>query len=281
MVNEKEIRIRDLIRISTISFAIILGVDITSILVLGGITSWDGFNVDLCMLAVEVMTVYLLISNMKISKEDVMKLWVDFTKKVNIKEIIGRLLNLQIIQMGVMWLVIGIFLLIDISLANKILNSSSSQEMLYTGNILINSISIVIIAPIIEELIYRKVIFKRLSKKLNTTFGTILSSIFFGLCHAKDSIFFATLFGVVLCILYLKYKNILVPMFLHFLNNFMTTIILLTSVGEENNEVTNFIPEDAVVFLSIGAIATVIGVFFYIRFIKRNRSYLKNLKIIA
>nr|WP_286184224.1 CPBP family intramembrane glutamic endopeptidase [Clostridium sp. CCUG 7971] len=131
------------------------------------------------------------------------------------------------------------------------------------------------IAPILEEIIYRKVIFIRLSKKTNKGIGLILSSIIFGLSHAKESMFFAILFGIVLCILYLKYENILVPIFLHFINNLMSTLILLGSLGKKSSGATTFVYQGSRSYLIFGSISTIIGLYFYIRYINKNKAYLK------
>ncbi|WP_042274766.1 CPBP family intramembrane glutamic endopeptidase [[Clostridium] dakarense] len=270
MIIRKEVRIRDVIGILFLSAMIIFGLYLLFTFLIG-----IDIDKDIYILAMGILMIFMLLITMITSKNHVKCLLSDFKNKLNFKEICGRYLNSWAITIGVEYLLVGIFILINTSSANEILNTSSSKEMLYTGNLIINSIKVVMIAPILEEIIYRKVIFTRLAKKTNISIGVILSSIIFGLSHAKDSMFFAILFGVVLCILYLKYENILVPIFLHFMNNLMSTLILLVTLGKQNNEVTTVVNQNSIPYLIFGSIVTIIGLYFYIRYINKNKAYLK------
>lgn len=274
---KKEIRIRDLILIQVIVFILIVIIDVSLELLTLRWFSYR-YSEDISTLLIDIMTLFMLMIMIRPSREYIKRLFKDYKKCLNIKEIIGRYINSSIINMGLSYLLIGAFIFINVNIANEILNTSSSQDMLYSGSIIINSISIVIIAPILEEIIYRKVIFKRLAKKTNVVIGIILSSIIFGLCHASDSMVFAILFGVILCVLYKKYNNILIPMSLHFFNNLMSTILLLTSGTQDNREVITLVQQDSYGFLIIGAIASIIGFYFYIRYIYKNRKYIANRK---
>ena len=274
---KKEIRIRDLILIQVIVFILIVIIDVSLELLTLRWFSYR-YSEDISTLLIDIMTLFMLMIMIRPSREYIKSLFKDYKKCLNIKEIIGRYINSSIINMGLSYLLIGAFIFINVNIANEILNTSSSQDMLYSGSIIINSISIVIIAPILEEIIYRKVIFKRLAKKTNVVIGIILSSIIFGLCHASDSMVFAILFGVILCVLYKKYNNILIPMSLHFFNNLMSTILLLTSGTQDNREVITLVQQDSYGFLIIGAIASIIGFYFYIRYIYKNRKYIANRK---
>lgn len=274
---KKEIRIRDLILIQVIVFILIVIIDVSLELLTLRWFSYR-YSEDISTLLIDIMTLFMLMIMIRPSREYIKRLFKDYKKCLNIKEIIGRYINSSIINMGLSYLLIGAFIFINVNIANEILNTSSSQDMLYSGSIIINSISIVIIAPILEEIIYRKVIFKRLAKKTNVVIGIILSSIIFGLCHASDSMVFAILFGVILCVLYKKYNNILIPMSLHFFNNLMSTILLLTSGTQDNREVITLVQQDSYGFLIIGVIASIIGFYFYIRYIYKNRKYIVNRK---
>ena len=269
---KKEIRIRDLILIQVIVFILIVIIDVSLELLTLRWFSYR-YSEDISTLLIDIMTLFMLMIMIRPSREYIKSLFKDYKKCLNIKEIIGRYINSSIINMGLSYLLIGAFIFINVNIANEILNTSSAQDMLYSGSIIINSISIVVIAPILEEIIYRKVIFKRLAKKTNVVIGIILSSIIFGLCHASDSMVFAILFGVILCVLYEKYNNILIPMSLHFFNNLMSTILLLTSGTQDSREVITLVQQDSYGFLIIGAIASIIGFYFYIRYIYKNRKY--------
>lgn len=82
---------------------------------------------------------------------------------------------------------------------------------------------IAIIAPFVEEIFFRGILFQRLSYKWGTTNGIILSSFFFAIPHGFDFIG-AFAFGVIACLLYLKSRSLWLPLFIHIANN---VIILL------------------------------------------------------
>ena len=82
-------------------------------------------------------------------------------------------------------------------------------------------ISIVLVSPIAEELIFRGIFLNKLKLIVPTVFAILISSLLFASLHSLGSIFSAFIFAVCMAILYLKSENILVPIFAHFLNNFI------------------------------------------------------------
>ena len=89
-------------------------------------------------------------------------------------------------------------------------------------------IVIVIIAPILEELIFRGLILDYLLKHKPEKTSILLSGLIFGLIHVSpDQVFFAFLGGIFLGYVYIKSQNILVPIFFHALNNALNFIYLL------------------------------------------------------
>lgn len=273
MRRRKEIKIREILFIEFIVFISLLIIDIA--LEFSPLQKiWSKYSYDIISLSSDIIILSILILLIRPSKLYIKYLITDFKKKLNIKELFGRYINGSIINMGTNSLVIGVFILVNVQLANEILNTSSSKDMLYDGSMITNIISIVIMAPILEELIFRKILFKRLAKKTNATIGIILSSVIFGLLHATDSMLSAMLFGVILCILYIKYDNILIPMSLHFSNNLIATLLLLSQC-QQDSEVTMLTQQDSYMFIGIGIVITVIGLYFYIRYIIKNKSYIK------
>jgi membrane protease YdiL (CAAX protease family) len=75
----------------------------------------------------------------------------------------------------------------------------------------------VIVAPIVEEFLFRGFLLHRFTIKWGIRTAVLASSFIFGILHAD--ILGAFLFGLVMCILYLKTGTILVPIFCHMLNN--------------------------------------------------------------
>lgn len=92
-------------------------------------------------------------------------------------------------------------------------------------------ISTIIISPICEELLFRGVFLNRLKLIVPTSFAIAITSILFGALHSYGSIISAIVFGVCMCIIYLKTKNILTCIFAHFLNNLLAEILFYADYG--------------------------------------------------
>ncbi|WP_304093559.1 CPBP family intramembrane glutamic endopeptidase [Methanobrevibacter ruminantium] len=86
-------------------------------------------------------------------------------------------------------------------------------------------ISSVILAPIIEELFFRGVLFNRLKIRTGIIAAMIISSALFAIGHEFGGITSAFLFGICMCIIYMKTDNILMTMSIHFLNNLVAVLL--------------------------------------------------------
>ncbi len=91
-------------------------------------------------------------------------------------------------------------------------------------------LTVVILSPIIEELLFRGIFLRRFNKELNVTLAILFTSVLFGFCHNFGGILGAILFGICVAILYIKSKNILVPIFAHFLNNLLSFLLALGGI---------------------------------------------------
>lgn len=97
--------------------------------------------------------------------------------------------------------------------------------------LLLYLLAVVILSPIIEETLFRGLILRRFNKELdNLTLAILISSILFGICHSFGGILGAILFGICVSILYIKSRNILVPIFAHFLNNLISFLLALSGI---------------------------------------------------
>ena len=81
-----------------------------------------------------------------------------------------------------------------------------------------------LIGPVIEEVLFRGIIFQRMAKKWNIPRGIIFSSLFFAVLHFPYNITGAFAFGVILCIMYLKTSSLILPIIAHILANTSETI---------------------------------------------------------
>ena len=116
-----------------------------------------------------------------------------------------------------------------------------------------SAIASIIFAPILEELIFRGVLFNRLKIRVGIVPAMILSSFLFAIGHDFGGIVSAFLFGICMCILYLKTDNIFITMSVHFLNNLLATFL------EVVNSDALFVHPPGLFILAIAvAIATVL-----------------------
>jgi membrane protease YdiL (CAAX protease family) len=81
-------------------------------------------------------------------------------------------------------------------------------------------INVVLIGPIIEEVIYRKIIFGSLNNKFSFAIAAVMSSTLFGIVHMSWELFLAYfLVGYILCYLYIKTNTLFAPIIVHGLLN--------------------------------------------------------------
>ncbi len=81
---------------------------------------------------------------------------------------------------------------------------------------LISGINTIIIAPIIEELAYRGIIFNYCRKKTSLLWAVLISASLFSIIHFNpEGIIFLLIYGVMFAIVYYKTNNLLIPILLH------------------------------------------------------------------
>ncbi|PLR98659.1 CPBP family intramembrane glutamic endopeptidase [Bacillus sp. T33-2] len=142
------------------------------------------------------------------------------------------------------WAVSGVFLaLIAQSVAANIesllgidMGSENTQQIIR----IIESFPIVIlvssiIGPILEEIVFRKIIFGSLYKRMNFFLSALISSVIFALAHFEPQhVLLYSAMGFTFAFLYVKTKRIIVPIFAHVAMN--TFVVLVQSVFREDIE---------------------------------------------
>ena len=130
----------------------------------------------------------------------------------------------------------------------------------------IDSIITIIFAPLLEELVFRGILFNRLKIRTGIIPAIIISSFIFGIGHEFGGMTSAFIFGICMCILYLKTDNILVPISVHFLNNVLATIINITGIDIILAQLPWIVPSLAI---------TLIGTFYLIKYVLKETKYVK------
>jgi membrane protease YdiL (CAAX protease family) len=87
----------------------------------------------------------------------------------------------------------------------------------------LNYISLVVMAPLVEEFSFRGILLHRWTQKWGMMPAILASSALFGIAH-PDPVG-ATVFGVAMCVLYLRTQTLVVPIVCHALNNGVAWLI--------------------------------------------------------
>ncbi|WP_174615771.1 CPBP family intramembrane glutamic endopeptidase [Virgibacillus ihumii] len=83
-----------------------------------------------------------------------------------------------------------------------------------------------LIAPIMEEIIFRKIIFGAFYKRTNFVIAALLSSLIFGIIHGEpEHILIYASMGFVFAFLYVQTKRIIVPIIVHILLNSISVTV--------------------------------------------------------
>jgi membrane protease YdiL (CAAX protease family) len=106
----------------------------------------------------------------------------------------------------------------------------------------LDAIGAIIFAPLIEELVFRGILFNRLKIRTGIVPAMIISSFIFAIGHEFGGMTSAFLFGICMCILYLKTDNILIPMSVHFTNNVIATFLSLVGFDMIISQYPGIIP---------------------------------------
>ncbi len=85
-------------------------------------------------------------------------------------------------------------------------------------------------APVVEELLFRGIIFSRWANKWGAKRAIIFSSLLFGVLHVEGTLG-AFVFGVVMCLLYLRTRTLLIPIACHMLNNAVAVALGIWDFG--------------------------------------------------
>ncbi len=144
----------------------------------------------------------------------------------------------------ILWSVIGYFLayfvqvlasLIEMKVLGISTGSSNTQNIMdISRTIPLFMIIPAIIAPILEEVIFRKIIFGSLYKRLNFFISALLSAFIFGVIHGEfQHILIYSSMGFVFAYLYVKTKRILTPIIVHAALNTTTVIAQYSLTPEE------------------------------------------------
>ena len=179
-------------------------------------------------------------------------------KKIDDVEIEKTNINIKtfIIYTGItltlMWIGNLIGLAITALLSNIIQSDIANpvQQLINTTDIWLNLVVISIVAPIFEEVIFRKFLIDR-TIKYGAKVSIILSAVIFALFHGNLNQFFYTLLiGGFFAYVYIKTGKITYTIILHIIVNLMGSVISLILANSLNNLMTSATLADASIIIA-------------------------------
>lgn len=134
------------------------------------------------------------------------------------------------------WIILGFFLAFFVqglagiieTFVFKIETGSENTELLveFAKSFPAFFIVITVIGPILEEIVFRKVIFGALYTRFNFWIAVIISSLIFGIVHGEiEHLLIYTGMGATFAFLYVKTKRLIVPIITHILMNIFASVV--------------------------------------------------------
>ena len=148
------------------------------------------------------------------------------------------------LELGLLWVVVMLFsygldglTLIAISwwspaYAEDLIEQPFFESGLPLSIDLLNLILAIIVGPLMEEFVFRGLILQRLIFKFGTSTAIVVSSILFGVLHF-ESLLSASVFGLIMCLLFLQSRNVWIPVAIHTANYVMAVCL---NVWQHNQE---------------------------------------------
>ena len=144
-------------------------------------------------------------------------------------------------------------------------STNSVQELVFTGEMWVNVLVMVMVGPVVEELLFRKLLCDRL-KPYGDWVTILVTGMMFGIFHGNlTQGIYAFMFGAFLAYVYLRTGNIFITIGYHITANFMGSVLPLLVLSSadvdgleamlETGDVTaieEFISENAAAFALYG-----------------------------
>lgn len=112
------------------------------------------------------------------------------------------------------------------------IQASLNTNMLITGikSLPLMALAVLIAAPIMEEIVFRKIIFGDLCQFTNKWLAALIASVLFALTHADGHLLVYTIIGMIFCYLYQKTGSVYTSMIAHILMNTFIVISYLWTI---------------------------------------------------
>lgn len=136
-----------------------------------------------------------------------------------------------------------------------------AADTAFTGEFWIIAIMVGIAAPVVEELVFRGLIYTRLKQGMPMVLAAVFSALWFGVMHGHPLwVAYASLLGLVMVWIFERTKSLFASMLFHFGYNLVAVIEM--ALPERTPDWVGF------VMLGAGVVFSVIGVYWFLRFPK-------------
>ncbi|MBP5624572.1 MAG: CPBP family intramembrane metalloprotease [Lachnospiraceae bacterium] len=143
-------------------------------------------------------------------------------------------------------------------------NTNLLTEGIGGGSTLLRFLVVGIVAPVCEELVFRKILIDRLSRYGNA-FAVLTSGLMFGLFHANlQQFFYAMMLGVIFGIIYVNTRDIKYSIILHAIFNSYTSIVVLWAMEGYGTDLlkTQIYNFSIIIEILLGVIGAVLYIYF-------------------
>lgn len=90
-----------------------------------------------------------------------------------------------------------------------------------------------IISPVVEELLFRGLVYNRLKNYYDETIAAYIGSIIFAVAHLNlVQGLYGFVMGIIFCFIYEKYKNIVIPMVMHMMANITAVLMSVNPISK-------------------------------------------------
>lgn len=177
---------------------------------------------------------------------------IKFSKETFIYEAFALLFVANILSIMVM--------ILELLIDNDLI-TAGNNEISYAGanivEVLLLIVSAAIVAPILEELLFRGILLKTLSRIMDLKTAVVVSSLVFGVLHRTSlvTILSATWMGIALACIYLFHKNLINSILVHGIYNLIAVCSTLKpDLPAVSSEVTASVHMSMGVLILIGII---------------------------
>lgn len=150
-----------------------------------------------------------------------------YFKSINYKELILPLALGIVATVGVSRIILML------PFDNIIGSYSQIKEGYQVGSIWMQFLTLGILAPVTEELLFRGLVYKRLKTYYDWITAAYISGIIFGIAHLNlVQGIYGFIMGIVFSFIYEKYKNIVAPIIMHMAANIVVVLSIVNPISQ-------------------------------------------------